>query len=100
MLFIHWNFADLLLFLFLFVSFCFLAFGEGCADPDVRDPKPSDLLFLKAVKSWLIHLHMLDRMGLRGTMEIRWEHGLLLCWILRMGLSFTLSQIHMAFGIG
>lgn len=51
MLFIHWNFADLLLFLFLFVSFCFLAFGEECAEPDVLEPRPSDFLFLKAVKS-------------------------------------------------
>lgn len=51
MLFIHWNFADLLLFLFLFVSFCFLAFSEECAEPDVLEPRPSDFLFLKAVKS-------------------------------------------------
>lgn len=90
MLFIHWNRVDLLL--FVFVSFCFLAFGEGCAEADVLDPKPSDLLFLKAMKSWLIHSHMLDQMGLRGTMEICWGHSLLLCWFLHMGLSFTLSR--------
>lgn len=69
-------------------------------EPDVLEPKPSDLLFFEATKIRLTHAHAEPEGWVWEGQEICQGRGSLLCWFLRAELSFTLSRYlwHLAAG--
>lgn len=61
-------------------------------EPDVLEPKPSDLLFFEGMKIWLTHAHAEPEGWVWEGQEICQGRGSLLCWFLCAELSFTLSR--------